>query len=358
MFYRLIDAVLCVTASARAMLLAFINLPRRCSMLSLHLHRSGILIVATLISLVALAPACEPAPTPPPSYPAALPATGPPAPGGSAAAPDVAIDVDGDAYADTDPSALSDFRAPLDGHGTWVEDPAYGTVWVPSAQEVGTDFTPYVTAGYWVHNGEWVWVSDWSWGWVPFHYGRWVAIDGRGWCWIPGRVYAGAWVVWRVGDAGYDWIGWAPMPPMWIWRGREAFALDLAPPGPRFVACPRSVVFEPRVALHVLGGERATVALGGTRPYERPGGIVPAWHPLAQPTMLGPPPAMLRIEPGRVPQGVPSDSSVTRAQGFARPSTAVPLGGRPAAPHVVRPSTPARPPIPARPKAPSRRPRR
>ena len=48
----------------------------------------------------------------------------------------------GDEYADTDPSALSDFHGTLDAHGTWVDDPTYGTVWVPNANEVGADFAP------------------------------------------------------------------------------------------------------------------------------------------------------------------------------------------------------------------------
>ena len=37
-----------------------------------------------------------------------------------------------DDYTDTDPSALTDFHQTLDSHGTWVDDPTYGTVWVPA----------------------------------------------------------------------------------------------------------------------------------------------------------------------------------------------------------------------------------
>jgi hypothetical protein len=52
-------------------------------------------------------------------------------------------------YEDTDPAALSDFRQPLEPYGTWVEDPKYGIVWVPSVVVVGKDFAPYRTAGHW-----------------------------------------------------------------------------------------------------------------------------------------------------------------------------------------------------------------
>src|SRR5262245_48273418 len=50
---------------------------------------------------------------------------------------------------DTDPAALSQFQEPLRPYGTWVDDPTYGTVWVPSPNAVGNDFTPYLSAGHW-----------------------------------------------------------------------------------------------------------------------------------------------------------------------------------------------------------------
>src|SRR5580698_9616424 len=36
-----------------------------------------------------------------------------------------------DVYDDQDPTALQDFHPALDSHGTWTDDPTYGTVWVP-----------------------------------------------------------------------------------------------------------------------------------------------------------------------------------------------------------------------------------
>src|SRR5882724_10198353 len=141
----------------------------------------------------------------PSTDPQGAPAAEPPADG---------YDVD----TDTDPSALTDFRQALDGHGTWEEDPTYGLVWVPDAREVGQDFAPYASGGHWGlgDGGEWLWVSDYDWGWATFHYGRWARMGERRWGWIPGRAYAPAWVVWRTGYYDDYYVGWAPMPPVCI----------------------------------------------------------------------------------------------------------------------------------------------
>lgn len=173
-----------------------------------------------------------------------------------------------DQYADTDASALTEWREPLAPYGTWVVDANYGTVWVPSAGVVGADFAPYVSSGHWElgDDDEWIWVSDYGWGWIPFHYGRWVWISGRGWAWIPGRAYAPAWVVWRVGDGGY--IGWAPMPPAWYWAGGVAVTLWAVPPA-AYVFCPTVYVFETHVHHHIIHEHRAVqTAAGATRPYK------------------------------------------------------------------------------------------
>ncbi len=124
------------------------------------------------------------------------------------------------AVSDDDPSGLVMYEDELEPYGAWVDDPTWGTVWIPSVVVVGSEFVPYKTAGRWAvdDDNNWVWVSDYGWGDIPFHYGRWVWLsERRVWAWIPGRVYAPAWVVWRVGDAGYDYIGWSPMPPAWCW---------------------------------------------------------------------------------------------------------------------------------------------
>lgn len=156
-------------------------------------------------------------------------------------------------YKDTDPAALTDFRQPLDPYGSWVQDPTYGLVWVPSTRYVGSDFAPYVTSGHWglTASGDWIWVSDYPFGWVVFHYGRWVWISGTGWAWIPGRRYANAWVVWRVPDDDYGYIGWAPMPPSWGWYNGVAVTLWFGPPVP-YVFCPSYYVFYPHVYRHIV----------------------------------------------------------------------------------------------------------
>jgi hypothetical protein len=114
---------------------------------------------------------------------------------------------------------LNRFAETLAPHGTWSQDPTYGTVWVPAEAEVGKEFAPYRTAGRWAvtEDGDWAWVSDYKWGDVPFHYGRWIWNKDKKWAWIPDKDFAPAWVVWRVGDPGTEYVGWAPMAPMHFW---------------------------------------------------------------------------------------------------------------------------------------------
>lgn len=195
-------------------------------------------------------PAAEPQPLAQPSQPAATPDTY-------------------DYYADTDPSALTEFRDELQPYGTWVEDSTYGTVWVPHKEVVGDDFAPYVTAGHWelTADDEWMWVSDYPFGWATFHYGRWVWISGRGWAWIPGRVYAPAWVVWRVPEPGYAYIGWAPMPPVYYWSAGVAVGLWVLPPAP-YVFCSTTYVFHPHVHHHIVHGHHVHHAAAHTRPHQ------------------------------------------------------------------------------------------
>ncbi len=120
---------------------------------------------------------------------------------------------------DANPRALTEFAPLLDPYGEWHNDTRYGLVWVPSRAIVGDDFAPYWSHGHWSLDttGNWVWVSDFAFGPVVFHYGRWVWIPGVGWSWVPGYRYSPAWVVWRVPGAGVTYLGWAPMPPSYIW---------------------------------------------------------------------------------------------------------------------------------------------
>lgn len=240
-----------------------------------------------------------------------------------------------DTYADADPSALSDFHGTLDAHGAWVDDPTYGTVWVPNANEVGADFAPYETAGHWAYDdADYVWVSDYDWGWAPFHYGRWV-YGGSGWVWIPGRAYAPAWVDWRLGANDYPYVGWGPMYPSFIWRGGVAVGyVPVGGPG-RYYYCPRGEIFAPRIAASVIVGPQVSVIAGHTAFYG--GGVVGARVGIG--VAHGPPPASLGIAPQNVAHVSANDRGPATARNFAHPSTATKMGARaPAGQAAARPS--------------------
>jgi hypothetical protein len=240
-------------------------------------------------------------------------------------------------YADTDPAALTDFRGALDPYGDWVEDPSYGTVWVPSAGAVGADFTPYVTAGHWTYDNEYVWVSDYPWGWAPFHYGRWAWVDSIGWEWIPGRTYAGAWVAWRYGWGDWPYVGWAPLGPRWCWRGGTAVGLGYGSRAP-YAYVGSGELFSPGVGTRVITGPQAGVIEGHTQPYS-PGSSTLAGRVVATPSVGGPPPQVLHIPASLVAHGSVADRGVATARAFSRPSTAVRYGAR--RPQAVTPRTAA-----------------
>ncbi|WP_437877805.1 DUF6600 domain-containing protein [Sorangium sp. So ce513] len=277
------------------------------------------------------------------------------------------IEVD---YEDTDPSALVEFHEPLAPYGTWLDDPTYGRVWVPSAVVVGPDFAPYQTAGHWAltDDGEWMWVSDYAWGHIPFHYGRWVWISAHGWAWIPGRVYAPAWVVWRVGDHGY--IGWAPMPPTYYWSGGVAVSLWTVPPA-AYVFCPTTHVFHRHVHTHVVrdrGVIRRIAAHSHTYRPARPTVSRPG-HGEARPGSGGRSGSAHGIRPGSyrpaspslAEAGVPSSAAPRhrarpdpRALAYAQRSTSS-SARRPAAPSAIGDRRAAPPAIGDRRAAPSLR---
>ena len=219
---------------------------------------------------------------------------------------------------DTDPSALTDFHAALDPYGSWVEDPTYGTVWVPSENSVGADFVPYQTAGHWTYDDDYIWASDYEWGWAPFHYGRWV-YAGIGWEWIPGRTYAGAWVSWRYGSDGWGYVGWAPLAPTWCWRHGVAVGIGFVPAAPYgFVAT--GDLFAPRLGGRFVAGERAGLIGAHTRPWvvgSAGGGL--GGRVLAHPVVGGPPPSALHITQSAVVQ-TGTNRGVLQARAFAKPA--------------------------------------
>lgn len=269
---------------------------------------------------------------------ASLPPVAPPPPPYDPHAEDVAVEgqqpaqeaapaaAPQDEYADTDPSALTDFRSTLDPYGTWVDDATYGTVWVPSQNVVGQDFVPYQSAGHWVYDDEYTWVSDYDWGWAPFHYGRWVYGGAYGWEWIPGRVYAGAWVSWRYGWGDWAYVGWAPLGPTWGWWGGYAYGLGYVPVMP-YTFCATGALFSPNLRGAVVTGPQAGVIAQNTRPY------VPA-HPSvngrvgATPRVSGPSPQMLNIPASQIAHGGSANRGIAQAVAFSRPSTATAMGAR------------------------------
>ncbi|MBA3461371.1 MAG: hypothetical protein H0T46_15520 [Deltaproteobacteria bacterium] len=104
-----------------------------------------------------------------------------------------------------------EIEATLQAHGEWVEDPAYGYVWLPYTTVVGEDFTPYDSSGEWVYTDYgWSFASDFDWGWLAFHFGRWMLYEDRSWGWVPERQWAPHWCEWRSGG---NTVGWRPMPP-------------------------------------------------------------------------------------------------------------------------------------------------
>jgi hypothetical protein len=231
-----------------------------------------------------------------------------------------------DQYADTDPSALTDFRSTLDPYGAWQDDPTYGTVWVPSQDVVGSDFTPYVSAGHWTYDDEYTWVSDYDWGWAPFHYGRWVYASPYGWGWIPGRRYAGAWVSWRYGYGDYAYVGWGPMAPTWGWRGGIAVGFGFVPrTAYGFVGC-SDLFLQTGLRSRMVGGSMVGTVATHTRPYS---GASPTVNGRigANPRVNGPPPSMLGIPSNGIAHGGSTNRGVMQAQGFAHPSTATAMGG-------------------------------
>ena len=98
------------------------------------------------------------------------------------------------------------FYDALSPYGQWVDYKSYGYVWIP---DVGSDFVPYSSSGYWVLTDYgWTWVSDYEWGWAPFHYGRWNYDNYYGWLWVPDTEWGPSWVNWRRANGYY---GWSPM---------------------------------------------------------------------------------------------------------------------------------------------------
>jgi hypothetical protein len=107
------------------------------------------------------------------------------------------------------------FQENLSPYGNWVEVEGYGRCWRPTVVVYDSTWRPYCDRGHWVYTDcGWYWDSDYSWG-VTFHYGRWFNHPRFGWCWWPDTVWAPSWVTWRSGG---EYCGWAPLPPLSVYR--------------------------------------------------------------------------------------------------------------------------------------------
>ncbi len=276
------------------------------------------------------------------------------------AGPETSVAPEPAEVADTDQSALTTFKPALDPYGAWVTDGTYGTVWVPHAHVVGADFAPYVSSGHWAltADDDWIWVSDYPFGWAVFHYGRWVWVSGHGWAWVPGRTYANAWVVWRVPSADYAYVGWAPMPPSWVWVNGYAVTLWYAPPVP-YVFCSSYYVFDYHVHHHIVHDRYLVHRIAShTRVYPTPyhAPARPSIHTAAAPGVRpAPPPSAPPRGPRISAAGIPP-SSIPRERAAPPPAATRLSGARTAAPRDFSASRPTAAEVRPRAAAPERLP--
>ena len=118
------------------------------------------------------------------------------------------------------PVTVNYFNDSLSPYGSWVEVDGYGRCWRPTVVNYDSGWRPYSDRGHWVYTDYgWYWDSDYSWG-VTFHYGRWFRNSRFGWCWYPDTEWAPSWVTWRSSD---DYRGWAPLPPLAVYREGVGF---------------------------------------------------------------------------------------------------------------------------------------
>ncbi|HZX67669.1 MAG TPA: DUF6600 domain-containing protein, partial [Candidatus Elarobacter sp.] len=125
----------------------------------------------------------------------------------------------------------------LQPYGHWVDDLAYGQMWVPNSQPAG--WSPYESGRWvWEDGYGWTWVGNEPWGWAPYHYGAWHR-GSYGWGWYPpGPAAVAVWqpalvafigfgggsgisIALNLGDPGYGvgWVPLAPFEPYYPWYG-------------------------------------------------------------------------------------------------------------------------------------------
>jgi len=186
-------------------------------------------------------------------FPRSLPPPGPATQASGPAAPTLGTPAPVAPDKGAEPTLLERHRAALAPHGTWVEEDGIGDVWLPDPAAVGADFAPYRTDGHWAltDQDQWAWVSDFDWGKVPFHYGRWDWNAQRGWGWVPDAQWAPAKVLWRLGEPGFDFVGWAPVPPAQQEKQGPSRPTATTPVLP-FWYVPSDKLFHPNLDDHVI----------------------------------------------------------------------------------------------------------
>jgi hypothetical protein len=153
--------------------------------------------------------------------------------------------------------SMQTFYDELTPYGTWIDDPDFGSVWVPNVDD---GFRPYATNGYWAMTeyGN-TWVSNYDWGWAAFHYGRWRFDDYYGWEWIPDTEWGPAWVNWRTGGGYYVWAPLGPNVSLDV-----AFDNNYYVPDDYWICAPRMYINSPYIYNYYVPRERAVVVIRNT----------------------------------------------------------------------------------------------
>ena len=137
-----------------------------------------------------------------------------------AAVPPATTDAPTDTAPPTAPVTEEYFNETLNPYGSWIIVEGYGRCWRPTAVRYDAGWRPYCDRGHWVYTDcGWYWDSDYTWG-STFHYGRWFRHDRFGWCWSPDTQWGPSWVTWRSSG---DYCGWAPLPPLAVYRPGAGF---------------------------------------------------------------------------------------------------------------------------------------
>lgn len=171
------------------------------------------------------------------------------------------------------PSDVQPYAATFDQYGSWGQDPAYGSVWYPTAAYSG--WRPY-SNGYWNFFGGfgWTWIGHDRWAWPTHHYGRW-GFRANSWFWIPSRRWSPGYVHWATAPGYVSWcpLGFNGQPVFSFWNHRGVGGWN--DPWRGWTVVPRqSFGLNTRVTVAAIDGRRLTpgvragFALHGRVPFQ------------------------------------------------------------------------------------------